>query len=545
MDNIYLENLEEWVCVEDKIVTFKSLAYELDVPANTAKKMLYEFAKVKGKSVVCIYFLSGLSKGPDGIHTISLVTEESVEAEKNKLSKVTSIHVYSVQQRIPKDTSSLYSVSATQRRKLMKEFDTEKAENLLNARWSAIILPKARNRDTTIAKELLYSPEKENRSFHANRTKLRVKGSEGRVTTARVSSKKERTNKMEDFFVKGASSQTSISSKIHSKHKPVNTVDFFFSRAPKTQGAKPIGKAEFKKKVKEEIKQEIKGERGETSGEEQEREEKQDKKSEEKEKENKKESKDNKKLSEEKGITETERKERDKVENNSGENDRMDVEKSPKKEKKKVCEKQNKDDGKETKRSRKIVEERSSSLDDFDLSHHHSPLSRKRKRLSKNKIKTEKQSDDKNEEDELDSLTADIPDNHPDHSQQPSVKQPKRKRRRKTKGVTTFREDSDEDSEEEKKGKTKAKVEKPKPKKGKARVLSTTRKRKTKRKLVSQTYKNEKGYTVTEDAWVDVLDEEEEEPTTFESKPKTTSVSSFDNKPRTQANITSFFTKKK
>ncbi|XP_061185669.1 DNA polymerase delta subunit 3-like [Saccostrea echinata] len=138
-DSMYLENLEEYVNDEGKIVTYKWLSLNLHVHVNEAKQMLYTFVekqREKKEEVTATYFVSGLSKPNDGcqVYTCTVIPEEELESYKNSLSTVHSVHVYSVQKASLKDSNSLY----------LADYDCVK-ENLFDVhKYSSIKYGKAK-----------------------------------------------------------------------------------------------------------------------------------------------------------------------------------------------------------------------------------------------------------------------------------------------------------------------------------------------------------------------------------------------------------------
>lgn len=112
-DSMYMENLEEYVNDEGKVVTYKWLSLNLHVHVNEAKQMLYTFVEEQKKKkihVAATYFVSGISKSVSGCqtYTCTVIPEEELETFKNSLTSVHSIHVYSVQKAGLKDSNSLY-----------------------------------------------------------------------------------------------------------------------------------------------------------------------------------------------------------------------------------------------------------------------------------------------------------------------------------------------------------------------------------------------------------------------------------------------------
>ncbi|XP_070775391.1 DNA polymerase delta subunit 3 [Enoplosus armatus] len=133
MDELYLDNIDEFVNDHNKIVTYKWLSLTLGVHVNTAKQMLYHYLDHKRKEsspqLHATYLVSGkfVDNGQTS-HKVSVVKEDQLEDVKSKMSLVVSVHVYSVQKALLKDSGPLYSV----------DYDAVK-DNLKNcSRYSAI-----------------------------------------------------------------------------------------------------------------------------------------------------------------------------------------------------------------------------------------------------------------------------------------------------------------------------------------------------------------------------------------------------------------------
>ncbi|XP_049453380.1 DNA polymerase delta subunit 3 [Epinephelus fuscoguttatus] len=115
MDELYLDNIDEYVNDQDKIVTYKWLSLTLGVHVNTAKQMLYHYLDHKRKEssaqLHATYLVSGkfVDNGQTS-HKVSVVKEDQLEDFKSKMSLIVSVHVYSVQKALLKDSGPLYSV---------------------------------------------------------------------------------------------------------------------------------------------------------------------------------------------------------------------------------------------------------------------------------------------------------------------------------------------------------------------------------------------------------------------------------------------------
>nr|XP_019966985.1 PREDICTED: DNA polymerase delta subunit 3 [Paralichthys olivaceus] len=115
MDELYLDNIDEYVNDHDKIVTYKWLSLTLGVHVNTAKQMLFHYLDHKRKEssaqLHATYLVSGkfVDNGQTS-HKVSVVREDKLEDTKAKMSLIVSVHVYSVQKALLKDSGPLYSV---------------------------------------------------------------------------------------------------------------------------------------------------------------------------------------------------------------------------------------------------------------------------------------------------------------------------------------------------------------------------------------------------------------------------------------------------
>ncbi|XP_063741018.1 DNA polymerase delta subunit 3 isoform X2 [Eleginops maclovinus] len=115
MDELYLDNIDEYVNDQDKIVTYKWLSLTLGVHVNTAKQMLFHYLDYKRKEssaqLHATYLVSGnfVDNGQLS-HKVLIVKEDKLEDFKSKMSLIASVHVYSVQKALLKDSGPLYSV---------------------------------------------------------------------------------------------------------------------------------------------------------------------------------------------------------------------------------------------------------------------------------------------------------------------------------------------------------------------------------------------------------------------------------------------------
>ncbi|XP_061879571.1 DNA polymerase delta subunit 3 [Entelurus aequoreus] len=138
MDELYLDNIDEFVNDHNKIVTYKWLSLTLGVHVNTAKQMLYHYLDNKRKEssaqLHATYLVSGkcVDNG-HASHKVSVVREDQLEDFKSKMSLIVSVHVYSVQKALLKDSGPLYAV----------DYDAVKDNLLSCSKYSAIRCPDA------------------------------------------------------------------------------------------------------------------------------------------------------------------------------------------------------------------------------------------------------------------------------------------------------------------------------------------------------------------------------------------------------------------
>lgn len=100
---------------QNKIVTYKWLSYTLGVHVNQAKQMLYDYVERKrkensGAQLHVTYLVSGsLVQNGHLCHKVAVVREDKLEAVKSKLAVTASVHVYSIQKAMLKDSGPLFN----------------------------------------------------------------------------------------------------------------------------------------------------------------------------------------------------------------------------------------------------------------------------------------------------------------------------------------------------------------------------------------------------------------------------------------------------
>ncbi|XP_042883956.1 DNA polymerase delta subunit 3-like [Penaeus japonicus] len=253
MDSMYLDNLEEFVVDEGKIITYKWLSLTLGVSSNVAKQMLYHFVtnqrnSDKGDNLNVTYFVSGLEAGEDGLpdmHKVMLVREENLASAKSKLKDVKSIHVYSVQKTKLPDMSVLYTAN----------YDKVKENILTINKYSGIECSAATIRSSSdlekLQKQNAYQappepPTKIPSKYKPNQTKTSPKKeSPGNTNKApskgnQIASMFARQTKSNDEKQEGAKEAENKTGKDTTKTTPTSGakkkggISSFFSKAPPT-----------------------------------------------------------------------------------------------------------------------------------------------------------------------------------------------------------------------------------------------------------------------------------------------------------------------
>ena len=95
-EELWWQNLIEWIIDEGKIVTFKTLAGTLNVHVNMAKKMLATFHQgQKQEKISAFYWIMGETGNNNGL-SFKVVAEKDVEKTQASLKKVRSKHIFAL-----------------------------------------------------------------------------------------------------------------------------------------------------------------------------------------------------------------------------------------------------------------------------------------------------------------------------------------------------------------------------------------------------------------------------------------------------------------
>uniref|UniRef100_A0A671R629 DNA polymerase delta subunit 3 n=1 Tax=Sinocyclocheilus anshuiensis TaxID=1608454 RepID=A0A671R629_9TELE len=254
MDDLYLDNIDEFVNDQNKIVTYKWLSLTLGVHVNIAKQMLYHYLHQKrnessGTPLHVTYLVSGKCvENGSTCHKVSVVREDKLDAVKAKMDVTISVHVYSVQRAELKDSSPLYNT----------DYDAVK-ENLKNCnKYSAIRCAAAVSLSSAelqraqemalvppVEKEISKPGLNENTSATSKPSAKQPAGIMGMFASKNASKSQESSKEVKTEQKEDSSLVETSKSKTASKMNPMS--NFFGKSAQKKADEKP------NKSIKEEM----------------------------------------------------------------------------------------------------------------------------------------------------------------------------------------------------------------------------------------------------------------------------------------------------
>merc|ERR1712018_590274 len=103
-DELWWQNLEEWIFDNSMVVTYKYVASSLKVHVNAAKKMLYTFHEESGRKTFAIYLIAD---NIDGECHIRLVADKDIDEYSSKFDQILTKHVYALGQESAYDKANL------------------------------------------------------------------------------------------------------------------------------------------------------------------------------------------------------------------------------------------------------------------------------------------------------------------------------------------------------------------------------------------------------------------------------------------------------
>ena len=224
LDDMYMENLEEWVFEDEKIVTYKYLSRSLKVHVNVAKQMLFNFVETKKSShpnIGVVYLVSGLVKNnlEDEANDpydqrVMFVKQENLDQTLKDFSTVLSQHIYSVQQNNSTvSVSSLYSVDKSkpgQDLSVMAGLNPIKHKNAVprEAQKAPIVVKKEIKTEPAVKKEKETSKKKTGGIQDAfTKTSKKASPEKSQPAKSSVSTKTRAAAGIAGMFAKQASSK--------------------------------------------------------------------------------------------------------------------------------------------------------------------------------------------------------------------------------------------------------------------------------------------------------------------------------------------------
>ncbi|XP_063693165.1 DNA polymerase delta subunit 3-like isoform X3 [Bolinopsis microptera] len=207
---LLLENIEEYVMEQKKVVTYKWLSRTFSLNVNQAKQLLAIFhmkhKNMKHKSIQGVYYVSGMRHNSQGVltHQVCIVNEDMLEETKSQLDPVTSVHLYSVQKGKPKGTAPMYSVDFEQLKKKVYETTEFSMVRCKEAKISQVInsglrpvTPPALKNKVKIMTENKTVETKKHTTINAKKTFASKKPAEVKKSTAK------KQEGLANFFGKG------------------------------------------------------------------------------------------------------------------------------------------------------------------------------------------------------------------------------------------------------------------------------------------------------------------------------------------------------
>jgi DNA polymerase delta subunit 3 len=255
---MYMDNLEEWILEENKVVTYKYLSRSLKVHVNVAKQMLFNFVETKKSSKTpllgIVYLVSGAveNKNVEGsaddatestTQKVMLVKEKDLTEVLPKLSVVYSQHIYSVQLAEAVSQTSLYATD-------LEVFREDPA--------GATALAAIKNKNA-VPREAVRIPIEVKKAVVKKEVKVEVKkevkktGIEGAFARTKKQSPKK-TDSNGDVKEEKPKVVEKASSKASKKPAAANNIANFFAK----QAAKPKVEKTEQKQEKVEVKNEEK-----------------------------------------------------------------------------------------------------------------------------------------------------------------------------------------------------------------------------------------------------------------------------------------------
>ncbi|XP_018010567.1 DNA polymerase delta subunit 3 [Hyalella azteca] len=271
---MYMENLDEFVNDENKVVTYRWLSIALKLPCDVAKRLLNHFAasQVGSNKLHVMYLVIGQTLLKDNIEgtKVCIVPEEKLEKFKESLVSVSCVHVYSIcKSKLADASGPLYTADYDIIRQNLKESvsyggiscpkaNQRSTDEIASSRSKGTYLPSTpqdtRNApDPRLAKPSKTSPSKpviktspskpvvktEGKNAAGNKNKSNAKNSLASMFAAQTNAKKDVKKEPED--VNKTKSQVSTKSKSAAPKKQ-NGISSFLKEGvdPRDEEPKPL-----------------------------------------------------------------------------------------------------------------------------------------------------------------------------------------------------------------------------------------------------------------------------------------------------------------
>merc|ERR1711879_769791 len=92
-EELWWQNLQEWILDDNKIVTYKNLACNLEINVNAAKEMLATFYQDNTEKVLAFYLIYGQTQ--NGLK-IQMTTDKDLKKVEVSFKKILSKHVFAL-----------------------------------------------------------------------------------------------------------------------------------------------------------------------------------------------------------------------------------------------------------------------------------------------------------------------------------------------------------------------------------------------------------------------------------------------------------------
>lgn len=110
-DELWWQNLDNWIFDDAKIITYKNLSASLKVHVNLAKKMLYSFYAENAEKLAPSFLLAGNLKNSSMI-SVKIVTLEQLEAEEKKFAADFTKHLFSLSKKLDQNIEAIEVLNA-------------------------------------------------------------------------------------------------------------------------------------------------------------------------------------------------------------------------------------------------------------------------------------------------------------------------------------------------------------------------------------------------------------------------------------------------